>query len=90
MHDEADLPLHHRDGPQIEALQRDISTLITRWQHAGVSLYEIAVVLTTAGCHTLGHAVGDVPPPEGPELLQQLVHRLQREAEACYFQHWHG
>lgn len=90
MHDAADLPIHHGDGPQIEALQRDISTLIARWQQAGVSLYEIAVVLTTAGCHTLGHAVGDVPPPEGPELIQQLIHRLQREAESCYFQHWQG
>jgi hypothetical protein len=31
-----------------------------------------------------------VPPPEGPELIQQIIHRLQREAESCYFQHWHG
>jgi hypothetical protein len=47
-------------------------------------------VLATIGCQALGHALGDVAPPEGPEIIQDLMHNLQRQAEACYFQHWRG
>ena len=59
-----------------------------RWQDAGVSLYAVAMVLATVGCQALGHAMGPVPPPEGPEMIQDIIHQLQRQAESCYFQHW--
>lgn len=88
MTDTTDTSHHHESDPEIAALQRDLSQLIERGQQAGIPLYEIAVMLTTAGCHTLGHAIGDTPPPEGPELIQEVLHQLQHEAEVCYFQHW--
>jgi hypothetical protein len=47
-----------------------------RWQQAGVSLHELAMVLATAGCQALGHAMGEVPPPEGPEIIQNIMHTL--------------
>jgi hypothetical protein len=38
----------------------------------------------------LGHAVGPIAPPEGPELIQHIAQQLQREAESSYFEHWRG
>jgi len=65
-----------------------VSALIQRWQQAGVTLHDVALVLATAGCQALGHALGDVAPPEGPEIIQDIMRNLQRQAETCYFQHW--
>lgn len=82
-------PPRHEDGPpEMAALQREVSALMHRWQDAGVPLYEVAMVLATVGCQALGHAMGPVPPPEGPEMIQDIIHQLQRQAESCYFQHW--
>jgi hypothetical protein len=83
-----DPPWHHDDAPEVAALHREVSTLMHRWQQAGMPLYEVAMVLSTVGCQALGHALGPVPPPEGPEIIQHLIHELQRQAESCYFQHW--
>ena len=83
-----DAPFHDDTPPEIVALQREVSALMHRWQHAGVSLHEVAMALATVGCQALGHALGDVPPPEGPEIIQHIAHDLQRQAESCYFQHW--
>jgi len=83
-----ELPPHDDDPPEIAALRREVSALMHRWQQAGVSLHELAMVLATAGCQALGHAMGQVPPPEGPEIIQHITHELQRQAESCYFQHW--
>jgi hypothetical protein len=74
--------------PEAAELRREVAALMQRWQQAGMPLYEVAMVLATVGSHALGHALGPVPPPEGPEVLQHLMHELQRQAEACYFQHW--
>jgi hypothetical protein len=80
---------HHEDGPpEMAALRREVSALMHRWQDAGVPLYEVAMVLATVGCQALGHAMGPVPPPAGPEMIQDTIHQLQRQAESCYFQHW--
>ena len=83
-----ELPSHDDDPPEIVALRREVSALMHRWQQAGVSLHALAMVLATAGCQALGHAMGQVPPPEGPEIIQHITHELQRQAESCYFQHW--
>jgi hypothetical protein len=83
-----DAPLHDDSPLDLVALHREVSALMHRWQHAGVSLHEVAMVLATVGCQALGHALGEVPPPEGPEVIQHITHDLQRQAEACYFQHW--
>lgn len=82
-------PSHPGDGPpEVAALRREVSALMQRWQQAGVPLYELAMVLATAGCQALGHAMGHVPPPEGPEIIQHITRELERQAESCYFQHW--
>ena len=39
------------------------------------------MVLATTGYRMLGHAVGPIAPPEGPELIQHIAQQLQREAE---------
>jgi hypothetical protein len=84
-------PAHSGDGsPEAVALRSEVSALMHRWQHAGMPLYELAMVLATVGCQALGHAVGPVPPPEGPEIIQRITHELQQQAETCYFQHWQG
>ena len=83
-----DLPRHDDGPPEGVALRREVSALMHRWQQAGVPLYELAMVLATAGCQALGHAMGSVAPPEGPEIIQRITHDLQRQAESCYFQHW--
>jgi hypothetical protein len=80
-----DLSPHDESPPEIVALRREVSTLIHRWQQAGISLHELAMVLATAGCQGLGHAMGHVSPPEGPEIIQDIMHELQRQAESCYF-----
>ena len=85
-----DAPSHDDSPPQIAALHREVSALMHRWQQAGVVLHDVAMVLATVGCQALGHALGDVAPPEGPEILQDMTRHLQRQAEACYFQHWRG
>ena len=84
----ADTPPHDDGSPALVALQQEVAALIARWRQAGVAQYEVAVTLATAGYRRLVHAVGHVPPPEGPELIQQVVQQLQREAESYYFQHW--
>jgi hypothetical protein len=71
-----------------EALQREVTTLIARWQQAGMPAFDIAMLVATTACQALGHTVGQLPPPEGPELLQQIGRHLQREAERCYFAQW--
>jgi hypothetical protein len=83
-----DAPVHDDSPPEIAALLREVSALMHRWQQAGVTLHDVAMVLATVGCQALGHALGDVAPPEGPEILQDIMHNLQRQAESCYFQHW--
>ena len=83
-----DLPPYDESPPGVAALRREVAALMHRWQQAGVSLHELAMVLATAGCQALGHAMGQVPPPEGPEIIQDIAHELQRQAESCYFQHW--
>jgi hypothetical protein len=83
-----DLSPHDESPPEIVALRREVSTLIHRWQQAGLSLHALAMVLATAGCQALGHAMGQVPPPEGPEIIQDITRELQRQAESYYFQHW--
>ena len=85
-----DAPVHDDSPPEIAALLREVSALMHRWQQAGVALHDVAMVLATVGCQTLGHALGDVAPPEGPEIIQDITHNLQRQAESCYFQHWQG
>jgi hypothetical protein len=86
----SDEPVQDDSPPEIAALLREISTLMHRWQQAGGTLHDVAVVLATVGCQSLGHALGDVTPPEGPEIIQDIMHNLQRQAESCYFQHWQG
>ena len=88
MHASPDPPLHNDGPPEVAALRREVSALMHRWQQAGVPLYELAMVLATVGCQALGHAMGPLPPPEGPEIIQHITHDLQRQAESCYFQHW--
>jgi hypothetical protein len=83
-----DVPHDDDSSAALDALHREVSTLMHRWQHAGVSLHEVAMALATAGCQALGHALGEVPPPDGPELIQHITRDLQRQAESCYFQHW--
>jgi hypothetical protein len=83
-----DTPYHDDSPPEIVALHREVSALMQRWQQAGVTLHGVALVLATAGCQALGHALGDVAPPEGPEIIQDIMRNLQRQAETCYFQHW--
>ena len=78
------------DSASTIALQQEVTTLIARWRQAGVSPYEIAMVLATTGYRMLGHAVGPIAPPEGPELIQHIAQQLQREAESAYFEHWRG
>jgi hypothetical protein len=78
------------DSASTIALQQEVAALMARWQQAGVSPYEIAMVLATAGYRMLGHAVGPIAPPEGPELIQHIAQQLQREAESSYFEHWRG
>jgi hypothetical protein len=85
-----DMPFHEDSRPEIAALYREVSALMQRWQQAGVTLHEVALVLATVGCQALGHALGDVAPPEGPEIIQDITRDLQRQAETCYFQHWRG
>jgi len=84
----ADTPPCDDGSPALVALQQEVAALIARWRQAGVPQYEVAVTLATAGYRLLGHAVGHVPPPEGPELIQHVAQQLHREAESCYFQHW--
>jgi hypothetical protein len=83
-----DAPCDDDSSPELAALHREVSALMQRWQQAGVSLHEVAMALATAGCRALGHALVDVPPPDGPEIIQHITHDLQRQAESCYFQHW--
>ena len=85
-----EVPLHDANQPEIAALHREVSALMQRWQQAGVALHEVAMVLATVGCQALGHALGDVAPPEGPEIIQDIIRDLQRQAESYYFQHWQG
>ena len=85
-----DAPFHDDSPPEIAALHREVSALMHRWQQAGVALHDVAMVLATVGYQALGHALGDVAPPEGPEILQDMTRNLQRQAESCYFQHWRG
>jgi hypothetical protein len=85
-----DALFHDDSPPEIAALHREVSALMQRWQQAGVSLHEVAMVLATIGCQALGHALGDVAPPEGPEIIQDITRGLQQQAESCYFQHWQG
>jgi hypothetical protein len=85
-----DAPLYDDSPPEIAALYREVSALMQRWQQAGIALHDVAMVLATVGCRALGHALGDVAPPEGPEIIQDITHNLQRQAESCYFQHWQG
>jgi len=84
----ADTPPHDDGAPALVALQQEVAALIARWRQAGVPQYEVAMALATAGYRLLGHAMGHVPPPEGPELIQQVARQLQRQAESWYFQHW--
>ena len=72
------------------ALEQEVAALIARWRQTGVSPYEVAMVLATIGYRMLGHAVGPIAPPEGPELIQHIAQQLQREAESSYFEHWRG
>ena len=81
---------YHAYSAEGDTLQQQVTTLMARWQQAGVAPFEIAMLVATTACQALGHAVGHIPPPEGPELLQQLGHHLQHEAETCYFAHWQG
>ena len=85
-----DAPLYDDSPPEIAALHREVSALMQRWQQAGVALHDVAMVLASVGCQALGHAFGDVAPPEGPEIIQDLTRDLQRQAESCYFQHRRG
>ena len=85
-----DAPFHNDSPPEIAALHREVSVLMHRWQQACVALHEVAMVLATRGCQALGHALSDVAPPEGPEIIQDITHDLQQQAESCYFQHWRG
>ena len=85
-----DTPLHGNSPPEIAALHREVSALMQHWQQVGVSLHDVAMVLATVGCQGFGQALGDVAPPEGPEIIQDITHNLQRQAESCYFQHWQG
>jgi hypothetical protein len=78
------------DSASTIALQQEVAVLIARWRQAGVSPYEVAMVLATTGYSMLGHAVGPIAPPEGPELIQHIAQQLQREAESSYFEHWRG
>jgi hypothetical protein len=84
----ADTPPHDDASSALVALQQEVAALIARWRQAGIPQYEVAVTLATAGYRLLGHAVGHVAPPEGPELIQEVAQQLQRAAESCYFQHW--
>jgi cytochrome P450 len=86
--DPADATPEHEHTAAGATLQQEVAALMARWQQAGVAAFDVAVLVATAACRALGHAVGDLPPPEGPELLQQLSRHLQREAESCYFAHW--
>ena len=83
-----DTPYDDDSSPELAALHREVSALMQRWQQAGVSLHEVAMALATPGYQALGHALGDVPPPDGPEIIQHITRDLQRQAESCYFQHW--
>lgn len=83
-----DVPCDDDSSPELAALHREVSALMQRWQQAGVSLHEVAMALATVGCQALGHALGDIPPPDGPEIIQRIARDLQRRAESCYFQHW--
>ena len=85
-----DAPVYDDSPPEIAALLREVSALMHRWQQAGVTLHDVAMVLATVGCQVLGHALGEVAPPEGPEMLQDITRHLQQQAESCYFQHWQG
>ena len=76
--------------PEIAALPREVSALLERWQQAGIAPHAVAMVFATVGCQALGHALGEVAPPEGPEIIQDIMRDLQRQAESCYFQHWQG
>ena len=78
------------DSASATALQQEVAALIARWRQAGVSPYEVAMILVTTGYRMLGHAVGPIAPPEGPELIQHIAQQLQREAESSYFEHWRG
>jgi hypothetical protein len=78
------------DSASTIALQQEVASLIARWRQTGVSPYEVAMVLATTGYRMLGHAVGPIAPPEGPELIQHIAQQLQREAESSYFEHWRG
>jgi len=85
-----DVPLYADSPPEIAALHREVSALMQRWQQAGLALHAVAMVLVTVGSQALGHALGEVAPPEGPEIIQDITRDLQRQAESCYFQHWQG
>ena len=85
--DPAPHPAYSSEG---ETLQHQVTALMARWQQAGAAPFEIAMLVATTACQALGHAVGHIPPPGGPELLQQLGRHLQREAETCYFAHLEG
>jgi hypothetical protein len=78
------------DSASTIALQQEVAALIARWRQAGVSPYEVAMILATTGYRMLGHAVGRIAPPEGPELIQHIAQQLQHEAESSYFEHWRG
>lgn len=65
-----DAPVHDDSPLEIAALHREVSALVHRWQQAGVTLHDVAMVLATVGCQALGHALGDIAPPEGPEIIQ--------------------
>ena len=80
-----DAPRDDDSSPELAALHREVSALMQRWQQAGISLHEVAMALATAGCQALGHALGDVPPPDGPEMIQHIARDLHRQAEWVLF-----
>src|SRR5262245_66477285 len=85
-----DAPLYDDSPPEIAALHREVSALIHRWQQAGVALHEVAMVLATVGCQALGHALGEVAPPDGPEIIQDITRALHSQAESCWCQNGRG
>ena len=42
-----DAPFHDDSPPEIAALHREVSALMHRWQQAGVTLHDVAMVLAT-------------------------------------------
>ncbi|ETW92938.1 MAG: hypothetical protein ETSY2_52280 [Candidatus Entotheonella gemina] len=83
---ESDFPAEYQT--ELIRLRQELTVLIHRGQQAGLPPALTAMAVAEAGCQALGHAIGDMPPPEGPELLQELTRQLQQAAESCYFRYW--